>query len=146
MPTFEIPTVTTNTQNDHAYNVRREEARCSERCITKPRRGSMTYDREKGGMTLEWANEGEFQAWLATEESGNTIELIVSQIERLDSPLWQEWCVFRCSREFTGRNPGYIKKTQMERKIPSKKMGCRCHLTCYVTVGTFTRHGLQSIT
>ena len=129
MPTFEIPTVPTNTQNDHAYNICREEARRSERCITKPRRGSMTYDREKGGMTLEWANEGEFRAWLAAEESGNTIELIVSQIERSDSPLWRERCVFRCSREFTGGNPGYVKKTQMERKIPSKKTGCRCHLT-----------------
>ena len=97
MPTFEIPTVPTNTQNDHAYNVRREEARHSECHIMKPQRGSMTYDCKKGGMTLKWANEGEFRAWLAAEESGNTIELIVSQIEQLDSPLWQERCIFWCS-------------------------------------------------
>ena len=129
MPTFKIPTVPTNTQNHHAYNVCREEARRFKRHITKPQRGSMTYDCEKGGMTLEWANEGEFRAWLAAEESGNTIELIMSQIERSDSPLWQEQHVFRCLCEFTGRNPGYVKKTQMERKIPSKKMGCQCHLT-----------------
>ena len=46
----------------------------------------MTYDCEKGGMTLEWANEGEFLAWLAAEESEKTIELVVSKIKRSDSP------------------------------------------------------------
>ena len=40
----------------------------------------MMYDCEKGGMTKEWANEEDLQAWLAAEESDNSIELIVSYI------------------------------------------------------------------
>ncbi len=81
MPTFEIPTGPTITQTNLTYHGPREEVRCTKCCITTMQWGSMAYDHEKGGMTLEWANEEEFLAWLAAEESEETIGLIVSQIE-----------------------------------------------------------------
>ena len=129
MPTFEIPTGPAITQTNFAYHGPREEARCTKRCITKPRRGSMAYDRKEGGMTLEWANKVEFLAWLAAEESEKTIELSVSKTLRSDSSDWRERRVLRCSREFTGGKYNYQNKNQWERKIPSKKTGCQCRLT-----------------
>ena len=78
---------------------------------------------------MEWANEEEFLAWLAAEESEKTIGLIVSQIERSNSPLWWEWRVLWCSREFTGGKRDYQNGNQWERKIPSKKTGCQCCVT-----------------
>ena len=128
MPTFNIPTIPTISQISLAYNAPKEEARRTKRCNTMPRRGTMMYDREKGGMTLEWAIEGEFLAWLAAEESEKTIELVVSKIERSDSPNWREKCVLCCSREFTGGKLFYQKRHQWDRKIPSKKTGCPCCL------------------
>ncbi len=93
MPTFEIPTGPAITQTNLAYHGPREEVCHTKRCITTMQGGSMAYDCEKGGMTLEWANEEEFLAWLAAKESEKTIGLIVSPIEQSNSPLWQEWCV-----------------------------------------------------
>jgi hypothetical protein len=52
-----------------------------------PERGSITYDREKGGMMREWADADVFLTWLANEELDNSIELIVSQVERSDAPI-----------------------------------------------------------
>ena len=138
MSTFEIPTGPAVTQRSLAYNVPREEARRANRRITSLRRGSLAYDREKGGMTLEWANADKFQEWLAAEESDNT-ELIVSHTKYpADSQLWQERRLLRCSREFTGGNVNYQKKTQWERKIPSKKTGCQCCLIIKLYPGTET--------
>jgi hypothetical protein len=37
--------------------------------------------------------------------------------------------VLQCSHEFTGGKTDYQNKYQQDRKIPSKKTGCRCHLT-----------------
>jgi hypothetical protein len=131
MPTFEIPTGPANTQRSIAYHVPREEARRAKRAkrrVATAPKGSMTYDREKGGMTLEWANEEEFQAWLAADESEKAIELVVSHINQSDSPIWREWRELRCSHEFTGGKSDYQSKHQWERKIPSKKTGCRCRL------------------
>ncbi len=79
-------------------------------------------------MTLEWANEYEFQVWHIAEEAKNSIKLIVSKIVRSKSPVWREHCVLRCSHEFTG---GWRdRKTRQNLKIPSKKSGCHC---CLVT-------------
>ena len=130
MSTFEIPTGPALSPRSLAYNVPREEACRGKRRITSLRRGSLAYDREKGGMTLEWANNEKFQEWLAAEESDKSIELIVSHTDKsADSQVWRERCVFRCSHEFTGGKVNYQKKTQWERKIPSKKTSCQCCLT-----------------
>ena len=64
-----------------------------------PEHGSITYDREKQGMEWEWVDYDVFLDWLATEETMNSIEFIVSQVECSDMPIWQEWCVYRCARE-----------------------------------------------
>lgn len=139
MSTFLVPTGPAITQGNLAYNVPKEEARRAKRPIMTARRGSLAYDREKGGMTLDWANEAKFQEWLAAEESEKSIELIVSQIKRSDSSgTWRERRMFRCSREFTGGKHSYQKKNQWERKIPSKKTGCQCCLIIKRYPGTDT--------
>ncbi|KAH9009639.1 hypothetical protein EDB84DRAFT_1245003, partial [Lactarius hengduanensis] len=98
---------------------------------TSHRYGSITHDRKRGKMTLEWANEEDFLAWLAAEESDQTIELIVSHVAHSDSPLWRARRILKCSREWTGGHSksGATAPEGRERKIPSKKTGCRCRLT-----------------
>ena len=86
------------------------------------------YDCEKTGMTYKWDDNNAFLVWLAAEQSAKSIELVVSQIEYSDLPEWQEQCVFRCSREFTGGKLNYKKKHQCEWKISSKKTGCLLRL------------------
>lgn len=139
MSTFLVPTGPAITQGSLAYDVSRVEARRAKRPNMTARRGSLAYDREKGGMTLDWANEAKFQEWLAAEESEKSIELIVSQIKRSDSSgTWRERRVLRCSREFTGGKRAYQKKNQWERRIPSKKTGCQCCLIIKRYPGTET--------
>ena len=128
MPTFDIPTGPTITQGSLAYNAPREKARRTKQ-ITKPRQGSLTYDREKARMTHKWDNHEVFLVWLTAEESANSIELVVSKIVYSDLPEWWERRVLRCLCEFTGRKSDYENKHEQECKIPSKKTGCRCCLT-----------------
>ena len=90
MPVFEIPTGPAITQRDLANNASQEEARHAKCHVMIPRRGSVAYDHGKGGMTLEWATEEEFWAWLAAKELVKTIELIVSQIEYSNGLDWRE--------------------------------------------------------
>jgi hypothetical protein len=80
-------------------------------------------------MTWEWADTDTFLTWLATEEMEKSIELIVSQVEQSDSPIWWERLVYRCTREYTGGKHDHQRTTQWERLIPLKKTGCQCHLT-----------------
>jgi hypothetical protein len=82
-------------------------------------------------MNLEWANEDAFLAWRAAEESEKTIELIVSKVVHSDSPIWRERRVLKCSREWACGRPAQNKAAEgkRDRKIPSKKTGCRCRLT-----------------
>jgi hypothetical protein len=81
-------------------------------------------------MTLQWDNNDAFLAWVASEESNKTIELVVSKTVRsTDSPDWRERSELRCSRGFTGRKSDYQKWHERERKIPSKKTDCECNLT-----------------
>ena len=81
-------------------------------------------------MTLQWENNDAFLAWVASEESNKTIELVVSQTLRsTDSPDWQERSVLRCSCGLTGGKSDYQKQHEWERKIPSKKTDCQCNLT-----------------
>jgi hypothetical protein len=123
MPAFEIPTGPAVATNKHGYRVHKRKAR------EAPQPGSITYDREKGGMTREWVDADAFLTWLATEEMEKSIELIVSRVERSDSPVWRERRVYQCGREHTGGKRDRPRTTQWERTIPSKKTGCRCRLT-----------------
>ena len=125
MPTFDIPTGPSISENKLAYSVHKRKARHAE----APKRGSFTYDREKGGMTWEWVDANAFLAWLATEENEKSIELVVSKVIQSDSPIWRERRNYRCAREYTGGKMDRQRITQSERTIPSKKTGCRCRLT-----------------
>ena len=125
MSTFDIPTGPSITENRLTYRVHKRKAPRAE----APERGSITYDREKGGMEREWVDYDAFLDWLATEETQNSIEFIVSQVERSDSPIWRERRVYRCAREYSGGKHDREKLTEWERTIPSKKTGCRCRLT-----------------
>ena len=130
MATLEIPTGPPISKNNTASRVQRRKARRAEVPIKKkPQYGSYEYDCEKGKMTYEWGNEAEFGEWLAAEESKNSIELVVSQVFRSDSPVWRERRVLRCAREYTGGKQARENTGPSERKIPSKKTGCRCCLT-----------------
>ena len=84
-------------------------------------------------MTREWKDEESLLAWLAAEESEHSIKLIVSNVARSDSLLWREQRIMKCSREYTGGQPdqhsGSSVPEEWNRKIPSKKTGCRCCLT-----------------
>ena len=125
MCTFEIPTGPSVSENKLTYSSQKQKARCA----LAPKRGSITYDREKGGMTREWADHDEFLAWLAAEQTEKAIELIVNQTEKSEGPIWWECRVYRCGREYSGGKSTYQKINQWERTIPSKKTGCRCCLT-----------------
>ena len=125
MPAFEIPTGPTITENKLTYSVHNQKARHAD----GPERRSFAYDQEKGGMTWEWADIDAFLTWLTTKETKKSIQLIVSQVKQSDSSIWQERHMYRCAREFTGREKDRQNITQSEQAIPLKKTGCRCTLT-----------------
>jgi hypothetical protein len=134
MPTFEIAVGPPITENRSTFRTPGIDRRQIEDPATTARYGSITHDRKRGKMTMEWANEGEFLAWLAAEESDKSIELIVSHTAHSDSPLWRARRILKCSREWTGGQPAQNKSaatasSRQNRKIPSKKTGCRCCLT-----------------
>jgi hypothetical protein len=124
MPTFDIPTGPSITKNRLAYHTHKWKAPHAE----APEHGSITYDHEKGGMKQEWADYTAFLDWLATKETNNSIEFILSQVEHSDLPIWQEWRMYKCTQEYSGGKHDWEKITQWERTIPSKKTGCWCHL------------------
>ncbi|KAF8259810.1 hypothetical protein EI94DRAFT_1812713 [Lactarius quietus] len=128
MLTFDIPTGPSITENRLAYRADKRKAR---RGADFLQRGSITYDREKGEMTQEWVDHNAFLAWLSAEESAKSIELVVSHVARSDTPnsTWRERRVYKCAREYTGGKTVYERVTTWERKVPSKKTGCRCRLT-----------------
>ena len=99
MPAFEIPTGPTIAENKLTYSVHNRKARRA----NGPECESFAYDQEKGGMTREWADIDAFLTWLATKEAKKSIQLIVSQVKQSDLSIWRERCVYRCTREFTGR-------------------------------------------
>jgi hypothetical protein len=80
-------------------------------------------------MKREWADYNTFLDWLATKETMNSIEFILSQVERSDLPIWWEQHVYRCAQEYSGGKYDQERLTQWERTIPLKKTGCRCCLT-----------------
>ena len=134
MPSFEFPTGPSISENKLNFFTQKRKARCT----LAPKRGSITYDREKRGMTREWADHDAFSAWLAAEQSEKSIELIVSQTDKSGGPNWQERHVYHCGREYSGGKSKYQTINEWERMIPSKKMGCWCHLTIKRYLGVET--------
>ncbi len=138
MPTFEIPTGPSITERGHSYLVSDAKLRRSKCPVTKPPYGSIMYDHEKGEMSLDWANEDEFLVWLAAKEHKNTIKFILSHTEESGSPNWQAQRKYRCSHEFSGRKTDHENIHQWDRKIPSMKTGCQCHLIIKLYLDTKT--------
>ena len=128
MPSFEIPTGPSISERGTTYLVSDAKLRRGKRPTTTAPYGSITYDREKGTMPLEWENEDEFLVWLAAEEHMKTIKFIVSVTEQSDSPNWRARRTYRCSREFSGGKLDRENVHQWDRKIPSMKTGCQCRL------------------
>ena len=125
MSVLEIPTGPPISENKLTYRIHKWKAQRTD----APEHRSITYDHEKGGMEREWADYDTFLDWLATEETMNSIEFIVSQVEHSDMPIWRERRVYRCAREYSGGKITQEKITERGRTIPSKKTGCRCRLT-----------------
>ena len=133
MPTFEIAVGPPIAENLQTYRTPGANKRLDEDPATSLRYRSISHDRKRRKMTREWKDEELLLTWLAAEESEHSIKLIVSNITHSDSLLWQEQRIMKCSREYTGGRPdqhsGSSAPEERNRKIPSKKTGCRCRLT-----------------
>jgi len=94
------------------------------------KKGSFHYNRERGGYPMEWPGPAKFEAWRREEELAYSIELIASSTARgRDGGLWTLRRVYVCSRQLSGGRNKYQKKhPEWERKIDSKKTGCRCRI------------------
>ena len=96
--------------------------------VARINQGSFDYDREKGGYSLEWADLAEFDAWRRQQELAYSIELILSRTK--SGREFTQKRTYRCSRARTGGEKPYQKKhPDRNRKLDSKKTGCRCQLT-----------------
>ncbi len=92
------------------------------------KKGSFYYDRVRGRYPMEWARPAEFEAWRWEEELAYSIELIASSTVH-GRKLWVLKRIYVCSRQLSGGWSKYQKKfPDQQRKIDSKKMGCRCHI------------------
>jgi len=90
--------------------------------------GSFNWDRKEGGFSLEWANLDEFELWRQTEERLSCIEFVMSTTQT-QGILWTQSQCYVCGRQASGGIKFYEKKhPARERKIKSKKSGCRCHV------------------
>ena len=133
MATFEIAVGPSVAENLRLCRTSGTDKRPVEDPATTLRLRSITHDRKQGKMPSKWKNEEDFRAWLAAKESDKGIELVIS-VHHSNSPIWQEQRVLKCLREWTGGRPAQNKSespapVEQDRKIPSKKMGCRCRLT-----------------
>ena len=136
MPTFEIAVGPSIAKNLCTYRTPEADRRQTEDLATTVLSRSITHDRKGRKMPLEWSNEEDFRVWLVSEESEHGIKFIVSNTAHSESLLWREQHILKCAREWTGGWPVQNKLTTegkdvkiQERKIPSKKTGCRCQLT-----------------
>jgi hypothetical protein len=95
---------------------------------TSRSKGSFNWDREKGGFNIEWANLAEFDMWRREEERIYSIELVGST-SRTGGKLWSRRQLYVCGREASGGGTYEKKHPERERKIATKKSGCRCCIT-----------------
>ena len=130
---FEIAVGPPIAENLRTYRTPGANKHLDEDPATSLRNGSISHDRKRRKMEREWENEESFLAWLAAEGAKHSIELIMSNVACSDSPFWQEQRILKCSREYMGGRPdqqsGSSAPEERNRKIPSKKTGCRCRLT-----------------
>jgi hypothetical protein len=104
-----------------------ETAESFETPATSKRKGSFNWDRENG-WAMKWASMAEFEAWLKEEQLAKSIEFVLSST-RTGKWLWTKRWTYVCSRQMSGGRKKYDKKhPDWERKIDSKKTGCRCQI------------------
>ena len=115
-------------RSPHAERASDDPPETAETPATSTRRGSFNYDREHGNFPLEWSDLAAFNAWRREEELRYSIELIASRV-RSGGTLWTQNRLYVCSRQLSGGQKEYEKKKpDWNRKIGSKKTGCRCHV------------------
>jgi len=89
--------------------------------------GSLNWDWEEGGYSLEWANLDEFQLWCLMEEHLSCIQFVTSSTWTRDCYSW--WQYFVCGRQESGGEKIYEKQhPDREHKSKMKKTGCSCHI------------------
>ena len=77
---------------------------------------------------MEWSDLATFNAWRREEELHYSIELIASRV-RSRGTFWTQNQLYVCSRQLSGgRKEHEKKKPDWNRKIGSKKTGCRCRV------------------
>jgi len=92
------------------------------------KKGSFHYDWVRSGYPMEWAGPAEFEAWHREEELAYSIELIASSTLHGEN-LWTLKRVYVCSHQLSGGRSKYERKfPDRQRKIGSKKTGCRCRI------------------
>ena len=96
MLTFEIAVGPPIAENLRTYWTPSANKRLDEDLATLLRYRSISHDRKHGKMERKWENEESFLAWLAAEEAKHSIELIVSNVVRSDSPFWWEQRILKC--------------------------------------------------
>ena len=77
---------------------------------------------------MEWSDLTAFNTWCQEEELRYSIELVASTVKP-GGPLWTQYRLYVCSRQLSGGRKQYEKKNPAwNRKIDSKKTGCRCRV------------------
>ena len=103
---------------------------------TSTKVGSIMYDRQEGGFNLEWESRANFHEWLKHEQAALGIEIQLSKTRHANTPLYSTCETFSCARNGTGGKSNYVKKTDRERKIESKRIKGGC--PCYVWIKTYS--------
>ena len=94
---FEIAVGPPIAENLQMYRTPGANKRLDEDPATSLRYGSISHDQKRRKMEREWENEESFLVWLAAEGAKHSIELIVSNVARSDSPFWRERRILKCS-------------------------------------------------
>jgi len=100
--------------------------------------GDYTIDVASGKFNKSWNSLDEMKSWLRHEEENMVFELRLKE-KRMNNGMaedkgWTECYYYVCARKGTGGEKQYDKKhPEWDRKVPTKRCRCTCHLTvkCY---------------
>lgn len=92
-------------------------------------RGTFDYDADPRRYPLLWPSEDAFADWKRTEERKKSIEL---RYHKKDNPTmqakkhWLKKITYLCARNLTGGKSKYVRKTDRQMKLASKKIDAGC--------------------